>query len=250
MSSIASKESGNSLAWVFHFIKSSVGAKVVMALSGLAMFGFLIGHIAGNLQIFLGQEAINAYAHFLKHNPEIVWPARLVLLASVSLHIGSGLRLSHLNRLARPRGYVLKSAQRATVFSKTMTWSGLVVLAFIVFHLLHFTFGVTHPEYSHLTDPAGRHDVYSMFVAGFQDPLVSGFYIFAMILLGFHLAHGVKSMFQSLGLNHPKYNALFTVLVPGIAMLVVVGNIIMPLAVLAGFLTLPEGVEIARLGVN
>ncbi|MEO1481209.1 MAG: succinate dehydrogenase cytochrome b subunit [Myxococcota bacterium] len=246
MSSVSSA-AGNSGPWVIHFLKSSVGAKIIMAISGLMMFGFLIGHIAGNLQIFIGQDAINGYAHFLKSNPEIVWPARIGLLGAVLVHIWSGLRLAALNKAARPAGYKRKTSQRSTVFSRTMTWSGLVVLAFIAYHLAHFTFGVTNPAHYHLTDELGRHDVYSMFVLGFQQPVISGFYILAMVLLGFHLAHGTKSMFQSLGLNHPKYDMLFQVAVPGLALLVVVGNIIMPLAVLGGFLSLPEGVEVAQM---
>lgn len=245
MSSVSSAASGSGF-WVIHFLKSSVGAKIIMAVSGLMMFGFLLGHIAGNLQIFIGQDALNGYAHFLKSNPEIVWPARLGLIGAVSVHIVSGLRLAALNRAARPAGYKRKTAQRATVFSRTMTWSGLVVLAFIVYHLAHFTLGLTHPSHHQLTDELGRHDVYSMFILGFQQPLVAGFYIIAMILLGFHLAHGTKSMFQSLGLNHPKYDLLFQVAVPGIAVAVVIGNIIMPLAVLGGFISLPDGVEVAQ----
>lgn len=242
MSSITAGASASTSHWLIHFVRSSVGAKIVMAVTGLGMFGFLIGHIAGNLQIFIGQDALNAYAEFLKSKPALLWAARLGLIAMVVAHIGSGIRLAALNRAARPTTYRRKQPLRSTVFSRTMTWSGLVVLAFIAFHLAHFTMGLTHPEHYQLTDAQGRHDVYSMFILGFQQPLVSGFYVLAMVLLGFHLAHGTKSMFQTLGLNHPKYNKLFTVVVPGLALLVVVGNMIMPLAVLAGFVTLPEGV--------
>ncbi len=246
MSSVASAAASSNRGWLVHFIRSSVGAKVVMGITGLGMFGFLIGHIAGNLQIFLPPEHINAYAHFLKSNPEIVWPVRLGLLVIVLLHIWSGIRLSALNKKARPAAYVKKASLRSTVFSRSMAGSGMVILAFIIFHLAHFTFGRIHPEYYQLVDEAGRHDVYSMFVLGFQNPLISAVYVVCMVLLGFHLAHGTKSMFQSLGLNHPKYNKLFTVFVPGLAMLIVVGNIIMPLAVLAGFVGLPEGVSVPQ----
>lgn len=246
MSSVASGAAGSSPSWIVHFINSSVGAKVVMGITGLGMFGFLIGHIAGNLQIFLPPEHINAYAHFLKSSPEIVWPARIGLLAMVLLHIWSGMRLSALNKKARPSRYVKKASLRSTVFSRSMAGSGMVILAFIVFHLAHFTLGYVQPQAYSLVDEAGRHDVYSMFVIGFQNPAISAFYVVAMVLLGFHLAHGAKSMFQSLGLHHPKYNKLFTVVVPGVAMLIVVGNIIMPLAVLAGFIGLPEGVSVPQ----
>lgn len=234
MSSVASGTNVSGGSWVGRFIRSSVGAKIVMALSGALMFGFIIGHMAGNLQVFLGQDAFNAYAHFLKTTPALLWGTRVVLILSVLAHAVSGLRLAALNKAARPVGYVRKSPVRSTLASRTMALSGLVVGAFIVYHLLHFTVGVTNPEFFTLTDAQGRHDVFTMFVKSFEVPAIAAAYIVANALLGMHLIHGAKSMFQSLGLNHPKYNLLFRVVAPGIGLLVVAGNIFLPIAVLAG----------------
>lgn len=227
------------MGWVVKFAKSSIGAKILMALTGLILFGFVLTHMLGNLQIFLGQEPYNAYANFLKTSPELLWPARLTLLAAVLLHIASGLRLSALNSAARPHAYQQKSFTRATLTSRTMVYSGGLLLAFIVYHLLHFTLGVTNPEHFHLTDAKGRHDVYSMFILGFQNPAIAGSYIVAMVFLGLHLEHGVSSLFQSLGINHPRFNGFIHSLGPVFAIIIFLGNISMPIAVQAGWITLP-----------
>jgi succinate dehydrogenase / fumarate reductase cytochrome b subunit len=234
MSSVASSSAVNRGTWVGHFLRSSVGAKIVMALSGAVMFGFIIGHMAGNLQIFLGQEAYNAYAHFLKTTPALLWGTRAAILGAVLLHIASGLRLTRLNKAARPREYVRTAHINSTAFSRTMALSGVVVLLFIVYHLLHFTLGITNPELFNLTDEQGRHDVFTMFVSSFQQLPIAIAYILANVFLGMHLVHGAKSMFQSLGLNHPKYNPLFTIVAPGIGLLVVAGNVFLPIAAMAG----------------
>ena len=229
------------MGWVVKFAKSSIGAKILMALTGMALFGFVIAHLLGNLQVFLGQDQYNAYAAALKGLPELLWPARLGLLAAVLLHIVSGLRLAALNQAARPVGYAQKRYTKASFTSRNMTVSGLLLLSFIVYHLLHFTFGLTHPEAAHLTDAKGRHDVYSMFIMGFQNVYVSIAYIVAMVCLGLHLEHGASSMFQSLGLNHPRYNPLLQMIGPVFAVIIVLGNISMPIAVLLGILGLPAG---------
>lgn len=226
---------------VIRFAKSSIGAKLLMALSGLVLTGFVLFHMLGNLQIFLGQDTYNAYAAFLQGTPEILWPARLVLLSAVGVHIFSGVRLSYLNRLARPQAYHQKSFVRATFTSRTMILSGSVLLAFIIYHLLHFTIGATDPAHFHLLDAKGRHDAYSMFIYGFQNPMVAGFYIFAMLLLGMHLSHGVSSLFQTLGISHPHLDGLIAKIGPIYALIVVSGNILMPIAVLLGWLELPKG---------
>ena len=222
--------------WLVKFAKSSIGAKVVMALSGAAILLFVLVHMAGNLQIYLGQDAYNTYAHFLKSKPLLIWTARLGLITMVALHVGSGLRLAVLNRQARPHAYALKRYTRATWTSRSMAVSGLCVLSFIIYHLLHFTLGVTHPEHYHLVDSAGRHDVYTMFVLGFQRPAVAFSYMVAMVLLGLHLEHGASSMFQTLGLNHSRYNNLISKIGPGLATLIVLGNVSMPAAVWLGII--------------
>jgi succinate dehydrogenase / fumarate reductase, cytochrome b subunit len=225
------------MAWVIDVVKSSLGAKALMALSGLALVGFVLIHMLGNLQVFLGQDTFNAYAAMLKGNALVLWGARIVLLAAVLLHIAGGLRLAALNRKARPVGYSVYRPRAATLFGRYMALSGLVVMAFIVYHLLHFTIGVVHSEHFILRDALGRHDVYSMFVRSFQNPVVSCAYIVAILLLGMHLWHGVASTCQSLGLNTPKYRPLIETLGTGLAFVVVVGNCAMPIAVLLGFLS-------------
>lgn len=230
------------MGWVSTFARSSIGAKVLMALSGVLLFGFVMVHMLGNLQIFLGPEPYNAYAHFLKGTPELLWTARLTLLSAVMLHIVTGIRLAWLNRQARPVAYREKSFTRATLTSRSALYTGLVVMAFIVYHLAHFTLGLTDPTHYDLIDPKGYHDAYAMFVYGFQNVWVSSFYIVAMVLLGLHLEHGVSSMLQTLGINHPRINGLTGKVGPIFAVLVVLGNISMPIAVMLGYITLPAGV--------
>ena len=226
----------HAMGWVRGFVTSSIGAKYVMAASGIALVGFVLIHMIGNLQVFLGWEKLNAYAAFLKSLGSLLWVARGGLLLAVLAHIASGLRLAYLNKQARPVPYRKQTSMHTNVFARTMAVSGLILLAFIVYHLLHFTLGVTNPADYSLEDPLGRHDVYSMVVRGFQQPLVSASYIVAMALVGMHLSHGATSMFQSLGLNHPKYNGMFSKVGPAIGVLVFLGNVSMPVAVLLGFI--------------
>lgn len=217
--------------------KSSLGKKYIMAVTGLALFLFVIAHMAGNLQIFLGRSAINSYAAFLKSKPGLLWSARAGLLALVILHIVSAIQLAARNRKARPVRYEEGRPTAASFASRTILVSGLIILAFIVYHLLHFTFGVTDPQDFALkdpTDPLGRHDVYGMMVAGFSNPWVSAFYIISMGLLCLHLSHGVSSMLQSLGVRN-KSNVRAIHRAARIAALVIfIGNAAIPIAVLAG----------------
>jgi succinate dehydrogenase / fumarate reductase cytochrome b subunit len=229
------------MGFVMRFITSSIGAKTVMALTGLVLVGFALGHMLGNLQVYLGPDVYNGYAHTLKSMPLLLWGTRVVLLLSAGLHVWSAFRLTRLNGKARPVGYATKRWLRATLASRTMALSGSTLLAFIVFHILHFTVGVVQPEHYGLLDHAGRHDVYTMFVLGFQNIWVSLSYMVAMVLLGLHLSHGISSMFQSLGLYHPAYNAMIRCVGPVVAGVVVVGNVSMPLAVLSGCLKLGMG---------
>src|SRR5215470_5475608 len=189
---------------VSNIFSSSLGKKYIMAVTGFMMFLFVIGHLAGNLQIFLGAEAINRYGHFLQSNPEIIWPARIFLLLMLVLHIWSAVKLSAENKAARPIPYGTWQPVGSTYASRTMLMSGLIVFAFIIYHLLHFTVqaqwvNLTHKNFIDFMDPAKRHDIYRMMVVGFSNGWVSGFYILGMALLCLHLSHGTSSMFQSIG---------------------------------------------------
>jgi succinate dehydrogenase / fumarate reductase, cytochrome b subunit len=213
------------------FLRSSLGLKIVMAVTGLVLFGFVIGHMLGNLQVYLGREAFNAYAESLRailHGAGL-WVARAGLLAAVLLHIWSAWRLTLINNAARAVGYREVERRESTYASRTMRWSGVVLLLFVVYHLLHFTFGAraVHPQFV----PG---DAYHNFVTGFMNPLVSAFYILAMLALGLHLYHGAWSFMQTLGLSHPRYNSLRRAVATLLTVMVVAGNISFPIAVLAG----------------
>jgi succinate dehydrogenase / fumarate reductase cytochrome b subunit len=213
------------------FLSSSLGKKIVMAVTGAALFGFVVAHLAGNLQVFLGREAMNAYAVGLREflHGAGLWAARAGLVAAVALHIWAATSLTLMNREARPVGYRERQDLASSYASRTMRWSGVIVALFVVYHLMHLTWGNVHPDFRH-------GDVYHNFIVGFQQPLVSFFYIAAMIALGLHMWHGVWSMMQSLGLNHPRYNPLRKAFAVGITLAVVLGNIAFPVAVLTGLL--------------
>src|ERR1700722_9623049 len=173
---------------ITNLFSSSVGKKFVMAVTGLALFLFVVGHLAGNLQVFLGWDEINRYGDFLQTNLELLWPARIGLLVMVFLHIWSAIQLTIETRAARPQAYAQREVVAASYASRTMIWSGLSIAAFIIYHLLHFTLQVqginfTGKSFVDLHDAKGRHDVYAMLVLGFKNPVVAGFYIFAMFLL-------------------------------------------------------------------
>jgi succinate dehydrogenase / fumarate reductase cytochrome b subunit len=212
------------------FWQSTNGKKVVMAVTGAIMFLFIIGHVAGNLQIFEGPAKLNAYGHFLHSIGELLWPVRIVLLLCVALHITATVQLALRNKAARPVGYSRKEAINSSYASRTMYWSGPIVLAFIIFHLLQFTAGYVHPEATFI-----QGDVYHNLVAGFQVWWVSAWYIFAITLLGVHLSHGLWSMFQSVGIAHPKHTVTLRRGAYLIAILIVLGYISIPISVLLGF---------------
>jgi succinate dehydrogenase / fumarate reductase cytochrome b subunit len=211
------------------FLRSSIGKKVVMAASGAILFGFVVGHMLGNLQVYLGPAQLNAYAAKLQHLGPLLWGMRAVLLAAVTLHIASAWSLTRASRAARPVGYRERENRESTYASRTMRWSGVILLLFIVYHLMHFTFGNAHPDFVH-------GDVFHNFVVGFQSVWVSAFYIAAMVALGFHLYHGVWSMMQTLGLSHPRYDNLRHTFATLVAVVVVTGNVSFPLAVLTGLI--------------
>jgi len=221
--------------------RSSVGKKFVMALTGGALFVFVIGHLVGNLQLFLGPETLNRYGHFLQSNKEILWMARLGLLACAVLHVVAAAQISAENKAARPVGYAGDPNPIAASYaSRTMLMSGLIVGAFIVYHLLHYTVLVTGVNFSGqdfggFHDTQGRHDVYRMMIVGFQQPIVAILYIVAMALLCLHLSHGVEAMFQSLGVRAGCCPALPKRVAQWGAIVIFAGYASMPLAVLSGF---------------
>ncbi len=220
---------------------SSIGKKILMAVTGITFMGFVAGHMVGNLQIFLGQEKLNAYAVLLHDLGKVLWLVRGTLLVFLAIHVWTGIRLYFQNRSARPVSYRKQESIETGVTSKTMIWSGLGVLLYVVYHLLHFTFVVTNPEYAGLTDAAGRFDVYSMVILGFQNYLISGVYIVAMLALAFHINHALPSFFQTLGLNQPSVRPWLKRLGTLAALLFFFGYCSMPAAVLLNIIKLPGG---------
>jgi succinate dehydrogenase / fumarate reductase cytochrome b subunit len=204
------------MTWLARYLRSSIGAKHVMAVTGLLLFLFAIVHMVGHLQMFGGQDMYNAYAHFLQSLWEVKWPVRAGLLALLLIHAVVALSLVARNRAARPARYAMYRPMRSSVAGRTMIWSGLALFAFLSFHILHFTLGVFGSEYFHILDPQKRYDAYTMFVRGFQNPAIYGVYLAGMIVLAMHLGHGAASWLQSLGLRHPKYPVLVGVIrMPG-----------------------------------
>ncbi len=214
--------------------RSSLGKKYVMAVTGMILFGFVVGHMLGNLQVFAGPTQINQYANALKSNLPLLWGVRLALLAAVVLHIVAGLQLALANRRARPVRYSESKILDSTFANRTLIISGLVILAFVIFHLAHFTAGLVDTSYLTLRDVAGRHDVRSMMVKGFHNPLVSVFYIVSVGLLTLHLSHGVASAFQSLGARSKKTERSFRRAALIAAILLFAGFWSIPVAGLAG----------------
>jgi succinate dehydrogenase / fumarate reductase cytochrome b subunit len=215
------------------FYRSSVGKKMIVALTGVVLIAFVVGHLLGNLQIFLGPDWINAYAEHLRDLGVFLWIIRLFLLLNVLLHIFFTISLALENRRARPADYKKKTHVKATFASRHMVVSGLVVLAFIVFHLLHFTARKFNPQFPLLkADPLNRYDVYSMMVYGFQNVYISAFYIIGLFLLTLHLTHGASSFFQSLGLNDKKLTPKLAMAGRIFAWLIFIGYTSIPVAVL------------------
>lgn len=221
---------------VIGFHDSSVGKKVVMAITGIVLVLFVIGHMAGNLKAFLGPAEFNAYAeglrdfgHPLLPHMAALWIARVVLLAAVGLHIWAAWETTRQSRAARDVAYRKEESLSFSYASRTMRWGGVVIAAFVVYHILHFTTGQAHRDFV----PG---DAYHNLVAGFQNNLVVLAYVVAMTALVFHLYHGIWSTFQTLGLNHPKYNPYRRPLAMVVALIVYVGFLAVPLAVMAGIL--------------
>lgn len=223
--------------FISQFCHSSVGRKIIVAVTGVILILFVIGHLLGNLQIFIGPDWINSYAQHLRDLGPLLWMIRAFLLASVILHIYFTILLAIENRRARPEAYRDRNYAKASWASRHMVVSGLVVLAFIVYHLAHFTFRVTDPRFALLkSDAQGHYDVFSMMVYGFQNVYVSAFYIVGLFLLTLHLTHGSSSFFQSLGFNNQRMTPKLAIGGRVFAWLLFIGYTSIPLAVLAGLI--------------
>ncbi len=222
------------MGWSTRSLGSSVGLKFLTAITGVFLVLFLIAHMLGNLQVFLGPEALNAYAHKLSSLGAGLWVVRAGLFVVFALHILTAGTLQLKNWGARPIRYEQQKPLASSFASRTMIWTGLLALVFIVYHLLQFTFGTTDPTWANLVDENGHHDVYRMVIHAFQQPGVAISYIAAMFLLWFHLDHGVASLFQSLGWNAPRYEKVTERLGRTVAAILVIGNLSMPILVFLG----------------
>jgi succinate dehydrogenase / fumarate reductase, cytochrome b subunit len=211
------------------FWASTNGKKAVMAVTGAILFLFVIGHLLGNLQVFEGPEKLNDYGRFLHGVPEILWAVRTVLILSVVLHIWASVELAIRKTKARPIGYAQRENVASNYASRTMYWSGPILLAFVIYHLLHLTAGIIRPGGEFV--PA---DVYHNVVSGFQVWYVSAWYIFSMVLLGFHIRHGAWSMFQSVGINHPRHTPILKKAALVLAIIIVAGYISIPVSIMLG----------------
>ncbi|HSO21724.1 MAG TPA: succinate dehydrogenase cytochrome b subunit [Chondromyces sp.] len=209
------------------YFSSTLGKKVLMAVTGIILFGFVLGHMLGNLQIYLGEEQLNHYAELLQANQPLLWAVRSVLLFSVAVHIVAAVQVWLRNRSARPVKYRVFKPPAVDYAARTMVWSGPIIALFIVFHLLDLTVGSANPDFI-------RGDVYHNVVASFSQPLVALLYIAANLMLAFHLYHGLWSLFQTFGWDHPRFGPWRRTAAVFFAVLIGAGNISIPLAVLTG----------------
>ncbi len=224
--------------------QSTIGKKVAMALSGLVIVGFTVGHMAGNLNAYVGEDAFNEYARSLHEAWYIVWPTRAVLLLAFSAHILSAFTLVTRNQQARPQAYHVTKHTEANLASKAMPVSGIALLLFILFHLLHFTLAPQLFNEAHFENPFWN------FYAGLSHPLLAGIYIAGNLALGLHIFHGFFSAFQTLGANHPKFNQLRRDGAIGLATILTLGNLMFPISVHLGFIEAPAGYEAAMADAN
>ncbi len=223
---------------VISLYRTSVGKKFYMAVSGAILIGFLVAHMVGNLKMYMGPAAFNHYAEFLREVGEPVlprmvglWIFRLVLLGCVGLHMFSALQVYLQSRSARGGSYAKEESIVFSYASRTMRWGGVIIAAFVIYHLLHFTVGMAHPDFVH-------GEAYNNVVIGFQNPVVVGFYIVTLIMVTFHVYHGLWSAFQTVGANHPKYNPYRRPLALVLALVLLLGFLSVPVGVMAGVLTI------------
>jgi succinate dehydrogenase / fumarate reductase cytochrome b subunit len=223
------------------FVRSSIGKKWVVGVSGALLILFVLAYLAGNLTIYIGPygEGINVYAQALHASPLFLWAARGGLLVIFLVHIFTTLSLVLGNRRARPQRYAVNARVQSTIFARTMALSGLVVLSFLIFHVLQFAAGMS--PHSHLYDLEGRHDVAAMIIKSFHNPWVSGFYLLSLGLLGMHLSHGISSVFQTFGLNGRKSAGLIKNGALLASWALMLGFASIPVASVAGYLkVLPD----------
>lgn len=214
------------------FWDSTIGKKIVMAVSGLIWVGFLVVHMSGNLLAFAGRDSLNHYAKLLRTIPELLWVARLVLIGAFVAHVISALQLTRASHAARPIGYAEREPQVSTFASRTIRWGGVLILLFLVYHILHMTLGTVHPRFTHLMP-------YDNVVNGFTiQPLAAVGYSLMMMVIGLHLYHGTWSSIRTLGLARPAVNPLKRRIALGLAVVVWLGFTAVPVAVLLGILTL------------
>ena len=225
------------MTWILELYRSAMAKKAIMAVTGVMLFGFVLGHMAGNLKLFQGPEKINAYAEGLRElgqpifgHGDVLWLARIGLLAAVGLHMLCAWQLTLLNRKARPTGYAMQTPQAATYASRTMRYGGVIIALFAIYHLLHLTAGRVHVDFKH-------GDVYHNLITAFQNPLVAGVYILAVSALGFHLYHGLWSMFQSLGWSGPRLDVFRRQFAAAFAVIVTAGFVSVPIAIFTGLVS-------------
>ena len=225
--------------WALTLYRSTIGKKAIMAVTGLLLVGFVIGHMAGNLQVFIGAAKMNAYASFLKSLGEFLWLARLILFVALVLHVLMAWQLTVIKRKARPIAYEQRDPQVSTIASRTMRWGGVLLLVFIVFHILHFTTGTVFPAAS---SPDAMYpawsgtDVYGNIISAFRTPWVVAFYVVAMLFLMLHLFHGAWSSVRTLGLTRPSNHPLHRRVATVIALVVWLGFSVIPVAVFLGLI--------------
>jgi succinate dehydrogenase / fumarate reductase cytochrome b subunit len=223
---------------VVGFYRSTVGKKIIMGVTGLIGIGFVILHMAGNLQAFIGAAKLNSYSAAL-HGPlnELLWIVRVVLIVSVVLHVLMAYQLTRISAAARPIGYQQRAPQVSTYAARTMKWGGVLLLVFIVIHLLHFTTETIDPAgWRGMTDTVGNRDVYGDIVASFRIWWVAAFYIGVMIALGLHLFHGAWSSFRTLGYAKPSAHPLKRRIAFVVAVVIWLGFTLVPVGVVAGIL--------------
>lgn len=216
---------------VMGFYETTVGKKVLMAVTGVILFVYVVGHMLGNLQIYMGEEQINGYAELLHRSAAFLWTARLVLLFCVGVHIFAAAQLWLRNRASRPVKYRMFRPPAVDYAARTMVWSGPIIALFVVYHILHFTTGQAHSDFQHVKP-------YHNVITAFSDPVVACVYIVANLLLAFHLYHGVWSLFQTMGLDHAKYGPWRRRFAMIMAVIIGSANVSIPLAVLTGVLHL------------
>jgi len=234
------------MSWLRTLWKSALVKKAVMAVTGVMLFGFVLGHMAGNLKLYFGAESLNHYAEWLRTIGEpalphgvFLWIARGGLLLAVGLHILAAVQLTQMNRAALPSGQKGRRAVQSDYATRTMRWGGVIIVLFVIYHLAHFTFG---PSWAHPDFVKG--DVYHNVVSGFSVWWISAFYIVAQLALGLHLSHGLWSMFQSLGIDHPQVKVWRKPFARAFAAVIVIANISFPVSVLLGIVQ-PETPKIA-----